>query len=171
MDPLILIVDELHRARADVDKYESELSECEARIDFTPQNARYNRLLLEKELVLKNLCDLRLELSKKATDLKGMAIYAGEQDGKTTYFLDKAPSSSSLSGLSVEEAPEALRPYSNNSLDHLYPPQPPVLSSARRAHAHAVPMHNQSYNNQPNGPPHTIVAPNHHHMGASYIIA
>ncbi len=102
MDPLILIVDELHRARADVEKYESELSECEARIDFTPQNARYNRLLLEKELVLKNLCDLRLELSKKgkvgeciidllsqlltdnffhliATDLKGMAIYAGEQ--------------------------------------------------------------------------------------------
>jgi len=65
MDPLILYFDELIRARANVDKYESELSEYEARIDFTPQNARYNRLLLEKEHVLKYLCDLRLELSKK----------------------------------------------------------------------------------------------------------
>lgn len=65
MDPLILIVEELHRARGDVERYETDLTDCESRPDFNPQGPRYNRLLLEKELVLKNLCDLRLELSKK----------------------------------------------------------------------------------------------------------
>lgn len=65
MDPLILIIEELHRARTDVEKYETDLSEMEARPDFNHKNARYNRLLWEKDLVLKNLCDLRLDLSKK----------------------------------------------------------------------------------------------------------
>ena len=65
MDPLILIIEELHRARTDIEKYETDLSEMEARSDFNHKSARYNRLLFEKELVLKNLCDLRLDLSKK----------------------------------------------------------------------------------------------------------
>lgn len=65
MDPLILIIEELHRARTDVEKYEADLTELENRPDFNHKSARYNRLLWEKDLVLKNLCDLRSDLSKK----------------------------------------------------------------------------------------------------------
>lgn len=65
MDPLILIIEELHRARTDVEKYETDLTELENSPTFNPKSARYNRLLWEKDLVLKNLCDLRSDLSKK----------------------------------------------------------------------------------------------------------
>ena len=65
MDPLILIIQEVERLRSDIDKLESDLTDCESRIDFRPNNPRYQRLSAEKDLVLKNLCDLRFELCQK----------------------------------------------------------------------------------------------------------
>jgi hypothetical protein len=81
MDPLILIIEEIDRMRRDLDKLETELTDCEMRIDFQPDNQRYLRLRNEKELVLKNLCDIRKELLQKAIDMQGNAIYAARDHG------------------------------------------------------------------------------------------
>ncbi len=86
MDPLMLIIDELVRIKGDCEKIETELTDCEARIDFTTQNARYVRLSAEKDLMLKNLCDIRMELCKRATDMKGNAIYAVSENGMSEKF-------------------------------------------------------------------------------------
>lgn len=83
MDPLILIIDEVERIKRDCDKIEAELSDCEARIDFTPQNARYVRLSAEKDLMLKNLCDVRTELCKRAIDMHGNAVFQKTEEGNT----------------------------------------------------------------------------------------
>lgn len=81
MDPLILIIDEVERIKRDCEKIETELSDCEARIDFTEQNPRYVRLRTEKDLMLKNLCDVRMELCKRAIDMQGNAVYASTDPG------------------------------------------------------------------------------------------
>ena len=65
MDPLMMVIDEIVRLREDVTKLEQDISDCEVRIDFQPQDPRYIRLCTEKELVLKNLCDIRMELCQK----------------------------------------------------------------------------------------------------------
>ena len=65
MDPLILIIEEIDRMRRDLDKLDSDLSDCETRIDFRQDDARYVRLSAEKDLILKNLCEIRLELCGK----------------------------------------------------------------------------------------------------------
>ena len=67
MDPLILIIEEVERMRCDIDNLEIELSDCETRMDFNKDHPRYTRLLVEKDLVLRNLCDLRKELCQKGT--------------------------------------------------------------------------------------------------------
>jgi hypothetical protein len=65
MDPLILIIEEIDRMRHDLTQLENELSDCEVRIDFRKDDPRYIRLSTEKDLVLRNLCDIRKELCAK----------------------------------------------------------------------------------------------------------
>lgn len=71
MDPLILIIEEVDRMRRDIEKLEDALTDCEFRIDFRKDDPRYVRLTTEKDLLLKNLCDIRKELCQK-----GECVYA-----------------------------------------------------------------------------------------------
>jgi hypothetical protein len=69
MDPLILILEELEKVRLDIDKLEMTL--------FTMENdpshhhhvmstdERYIRLVNEKEMLIKNLCEIRKDLCNK----------------------------------------------------------------------------------------------------------
>jgi hypothetical protein len=86
MDPLILIVEEIGHVRRDLEQLEVELTDCEVRPGLCKDNLRYVRLVSEKELVLKNLCDIRTELLQKAVDMQGNAIYAVRDQGKPSDF-------------------------------------------------------------------------------------
>lgn len=109
MDPLILIIEEIDRMRRDIDKLDSDLADCELRIDFRPDDARYARLTTEKGLVLNNLCEIRKELCMKgelliyfsyfqtaidccfglmsAMNMQGNAIYAKRNEGKSAGLI------------------------------------------------------------------------------------
>ena len=65
MDPLILIIEEIERIRGDADNLEVELTDCETRMDFHRDDPRYQRLLSDKDKIMKNLCDIRKELCQK----------------------------------------------------------------------------------------------------------
>lgn len=65
MDPLILIIEELERIRYDINKIEILIINLENTILFNPNDTKYIRLINEKEILLKNLCDIRLELCRK----------------------------------------------------------------------------------------------------------
>lgn len=64
-DPLFLIIEEIERIRSEIEQYESDISDCEVRIDFKPDKPRYLRLCEEKNRLMKNLADIRSELCAK----------------------------------------------------------------------------------------------------------
>jgi len=84
MDPLILILEELERVRLDIDKLEMALFTMENDpnhhhlhhhhhhdlhnhhpIHQIPTDTRYIRLINEKEMLIKNLCEIRKDLCSK----------------------------------------------------------------------------------------------------------
>jgi hypothetical protein len=65
MDPLILILEEVARLRKDIAEHEEKLVAHESKDNFDSQNSGYLRLRNEKELFLKNIADLRMELCQK----------------------------------------------------------------------------------------------------------
>ena len=69
MDPLILILEELEKVRLDIDKIEMALFKME-NDGYVSSDVRYIRLINEKEMLIKNLCEIRKDLCNK-----GMTLY------------------------------------------------------------------------------------------------
>lgn len=73
MDPLILILEELEKVRSDIEKLEMTLFTMENdpshhhhhHHHVVSSDTRYIRLVNEKEMLIKNLCEIRKDLCNK----------------------------------------------------------------------------------------------------------
>ena len=68
MDPLILILEELEKVRLDIDKIEMALFKME-NDGYVSSDVRYIRLINEKEMLIKNLCEIRKDLCNKGVTI------------------------------------------------------------------------------------------------------